>query len=184
MGQGLWPSKTSISQIQTLSEFKGLVQRIFVWRQTWRDNHSYYSCWVWKFKTGCLSAFLCPISIVFNSLKVLKVIEQVSLCSLNVCVDHSLINTKEYLQIIWPLITPFWPITLKSCRPSLILSISCCFKFCVEQCWTCKLQIPYKKTFPECCQNVKTAQIVLKGINALHSSIHSSFLSIITYHPF
>ena len=53
----------------------------------------------------------------------------------NVCVNHSLIATKESLQIMH--LTsgyPFVPITPIFCRPSLIHCIPGCFMFCLDQC--------------------------------------------------
>ena len=78
--------------------------------------------------------------------------EKFSKRSLDICVDHSLKNTKKLLQVLWPLITLILPITPYSCRPSLILYISVCAMFCEVQIWTRKLQlhcINLPRTFPE-----------------------------------
>ena len=74
--------------------------------------------------------------------------------SLNICVDHFLINAKESLQNIWPLATLFSAYQPQFMQAILNFIFSRLFHVLCRQCWTCKLQshidtLGIKKTCPE-----------------------------------
>ena len=92
----------------------------------------------WRRQSGLIRLFL-----------LWKVFFTFSSHSLHVCVDVSLKTTKESLQTIWPLNTLFYPRFMQTILKFIYFRL---FHVCVEQCWTCKLQIHYEKPsqmFPE-----------------------------------